>query len=179
MVGTEGVRGRVLVTASVVLLFGVNVIGLTGMDWTRVLRHSDVSSMQWLESTAPPNTTVLSLGTNLATPMFSTARHDDVNYVSREILLGGQYIIYPTVHGSAYDPATDLAQLTQSFVESHPSGPRFLLATEANAAFDQRYGQQSIHDQTRMAQAADRSPSWQRVHQDGGVIIWRYTGAPL
>lgn len=167
-----------LVIASVVALFGVNVIGQTGMDWTRVLRQSDVSSMQWFENIAPPDSSILSLGTNLATPMFATARHDDVNYVAREILLNGQYAIYPTAHGAGYDPVADLDQLTAAFVSAHPTGQRYLLATEANAAFDQRYGQQSISDQARMAAAADRSPSWQQIHHDRGVTIWRYTGQP-
>lgn len=176
--GPPAGRRRALVLLSVVALFGVNVVGLTGMDWTRVLRHSDVASLQWFETTAPPDSTVLSLGTNLATPMSATARYDDVNYVAREILLGGQHRIYPAEHGDGYDPVADLNELTIAFAAAHPSGPRFLLATETNAAFDQRYGQQRISDQERMAAAADRSVSWQRIHHNGGVTIWRYTGQP-
>lgn len=173
-----GVHRQVLILISVLVLFGVNVIGLTGMDWTRVLRQSDVSSMQWFENIAPPDSSILTLGTNLATPMFATARHDDVNYVAREILFNDQDAIYPTTSGAQYDPVADLDRLTAAFVMAHPSGQRYLLATEANAAFDQRYGQQSIGDQARLARAADRSPSWHRIHHNGGVTIWRYTGQP-
>lgn len=168
---------RPLVALAVVAIFGVNVVGLTGMDAARVLRTNDVAAVQWLEERAAPGSSVLSLGTNLATPMFASGQYDDVNYVSRELLYAERSAVYPSAHGAAYDPVTDLDQLTDSFVTDHPGGERYLLYTEANAIFNERYGLQTISDQQAMIGAADHSGRWHRIRQNTGVIIWRYTKA--
>jgi hypothetical protein len=162
-------------TISILLLSVVQVIGCTGMDYSRVIRRNDVAAITWIENTVPQDTYVFMLGTDLAEPLFVTGRL--LPYISRETLLKDTPPAYPTTTGAAYDPKQDLARMTDAWASQPNAKHVYVLATDSMRIFDERYGQQLISDQIRLeAQLRANTVSWQVVYDQPGARVYEFLG---
>jgi len=168
-----GVAFAVAMTA----LLAVNVIGLTGMDWARVIRPGDVAAARWVEQTASPGSVILSLGTDLTIPDDSTARYADTGWTSRTILIQPPENPFPLTTGAAYDAQADLADLTARLTATSAPG-YYAVAADSTAAYDQRYGNQRYADHEKLAAAIAGSPTWELVHTAPGVEVYKLREAP-
>lgn len=171
----RGLAGRVTahpvaLVVSVVLFFGVNVLGLTGMDWVRVIRTDDVTTTQWYERNAAPGAQALTLGTQVATPSQSTGHYLDVGYVGREDLLDDDQP-YPDPN-QPYDPVADLDMLTDAFAAEDAS-EHYLMVAPVTGAYGQRYGFQTLAHYGELAEAAEQSPRWDLVLSTGNTRLYR------
>lgn len=159
--------------AGVVALTLVFVIGTTGMDYTRVMREENVKAIRWIESHITDDSQVYTLGTELADPLPLSGK--DVFYISRELLLlnePGIEEVYPSKVGDEYDPQADL-QLLMRYWMARPGDVRYVLATASMKAFDQRYGQQLVSDQTRLEEALRKWPGVTVVYQGDGAAVYQ------
>ena len=159
--------------AGVVALTLVFVIGTTGMDYTRVMREENVKAIRWIESHITDESQVYTLGTELADPLPLSGK--DVFYISRELLLlnePGIEEVYPSKVGDEYDPQADL-QLLMRYWMARPGDVRYVLATASMKAFDQRYGQQLVSDQTRLEEALRNWPGVTVVYQGDGAAVYQ------
>jgi hypothetical protein len=162
-------------TASVLFLSVVQVIGCTGMDYSRVIRGTDVTAITWIETTVPRDSYVFMLGTDLSEPLFVTGRR--LPYISRETLLKATPPAYPTTTGSAYDPGQDLARLTDAWASQPGAKHVYVLATDSMRIFDERYGQQLVADQMRLEeQLRAKAVSWQLVYSQPGARVYEFLG---
>ncbi len=160
---------------AVLLLSLVQVIGCTGMDYSRVVRPDDVAVITWIEHTVPQGSYVFMLGTDLAEPLFVTGRL--LPYISRETLLKKTPPVYPTATGAAYDPKADLAMLTDVWASQPGAQHVYVLATDQMRIFDERYGQQLASDQMRLeAQLRANTVSWQVVYDEPGARVYEFLG---
>lgn len=153
------------------LLFAVNVTGLTGMDWARVIRSGDVGAARWVEGKAPAGSLVLTLGTDLTMPVDSTARYTDVVWVSRTNLIPAPAVAYPTTSGDAYDADADLRAITRRFAKL-PATEHYAVAAASTGAYDQRYGNQRYSDHQKLVEAIARSSRWREVHVEPGAVVY-------
>lgn len=162
-------------TAAVLALSLVQVIGCTGMDYSRVIRPTNVAAIRWIETNVPQGSMVFMLGTDLAEPVFVTGRL--LPYISRETLFKNTTTpAYPATTGAAYDPVADLAVLTNAWA-SQPATHRYVLATDSMRIFDERYGQQLASDQQRLeAQLASTTASWKIVYDGPGARVYEFLG---
>jgi hypothetical protein len=159
----------------VLVLTLVQVIGCTGMDYSRVIRAHDVAVITWIENTVPQDSYVFMLGTDLAEPLFVTGRL--LPYISRETLLKSTPPAYPTTTGTAYDPKADLALLTDAWASQPNAKHVYVLATDSMRIFDERYGQQLASDQMRLeAQLRAKTVSWQVVYDQPGARVYEFLG---
>ncbi len=162
-------------TVSILLLSLVQVIGCTGMDYSRVVRANDVAAITWIENTVPQGSYVFMLGTDLAEPLFVTGRL--LPYISRETLLKDTPPAYPTTTGTAYDPKQDLARMTDAWASQPNAKHVYVLATDSMRIFDERYGQQLVADQIRLeAQLRANTVSWQVVYEQPGARVYEFLG---
>ncbi len=160
---------------AVLVLSLVQVIGCTGMDYSRVVRANDVAVITWIEKTVPDGSYVFMLGTDLAEPLFVTGRL--LPYISRETMLKKTPPVYPTTSGAAYDPKADLAMLTDVWAAQVNAKHVYVLATDSMAIFDERYGQQLASDQRRLeAQLRSNTVSWQEVYAGPGARVYEFLG---
>lgn len=161
-------------TIAVLALTVVNVIGSTYMDDARVVRAADVAAVTWIERTVPDDSYVFMLGTDISEPLYVTGRR--LTYISREVLFDSAPDAYPATSGAAYDPAADLAKLTQVWA-AQPTKHRYVLATDVMAISSERYGQQLVSDQARL-EAALRSTtvSWRVVYEGQGARVYEFLG---
>ena len=160
---------------TVLALSLVQVIGCTGMDYSRVVRANDVAAITWIESTVPDGSYVFMLGTDLAEPLFVTGRL--LPYISRETLLKSTPPAYPTTTGVSYDPKADLALLTDAWASVPDAKHVYVLATDSMGIFDERYGQQLAADQTRLEAALRaKTVSWQEVYDGPGARVYEFLG---
>ena len=166
------VRG-VAAALGLTALLSVNIVGLTGMDWARVIRSEDVSAARWVEQTAPPGSLILSLGTDLTMPDDSTARYQETGWLSRTSLITPPDNPYPTTTGAAYDASADLADLTKRFTKLRASR-HYVVASDSAGAYDQRYGNQRYTDHQKLSQAVAVSPLWRAVHRGQGVTVYEF-----
>jgi hypothetical protein len=145
------------------------------MDYSRVVRATDVAAITWIEDTVPKDSYVFMLGTDLAEPLFVTGRL--IPYISRETLLKSTPPAYPMTTGAAYDPVKDLAQLTDAWASQRNAKHVYVLATDSMRIFDERYGQQLISDQTRLeTQLRSNTVSWQVVYDQSGARVYEFLG---
>jgi hypothetical protein len=160
---------------AILLLAVVQVIGCTGMDYSRVVRSNDVAAITWIEKTLPEGSYVFMLGTDLSEPLFVTGRL--LPYISRETLLKSSPPAYPTTTGTAYDPKADLALLTDAWASQPNAKHVYVLATDSMQTFDERYGQQLAADQMRLeAQLRANTVSWQIVYHEPGARVYEFLG---
>lgn len=160
---------------AVLALSLVQVIGCTGMDYSRVVRANDVAVITWIESTVPEGSYVFMLGTDLAEPLFVTGRL--VPYISRETLLKSTPPVYPTATGASYDPKADLALLTDAWASVPDAKHVYVVATDSMRIFDERYGQQLASDQMRLeAQLRGTAVSWRVVYDRPGARVYEFLG---
>ena len=160
---------------AVLFLSVVQVIGCTGMDYSRVIRSNDVPAITWIENTVPAGSYVFMLGTDLSEPLFVTGRL--LTYISRETVLENTPPAYPTTTGTAYDPKADLAMLTDAWASQPGAKNVYVLATDSMRIFDERYGQQLASDQMRLeAQLRDDTVSWQIVYSEPGARVYEFLG---
>jgi hypothetical protein len=160
---------------AVMFLSMVQVIGCTGMDYSRVIRSDDVAAVTWIENTVPEGSYVFTLGTNLSEPLFVTGRL--LTYTSRETLLLNTPSAYPTTTGTAYDPKADLAMLTDAWASQSGGKKVYVLATDSMRVFDERYGQQLASDQMRLeAELRSGTVSWQVVYYEPGARVYEFLG---
>lgn len=167
-VPAPGVVGAVAIT----LLLVVNVIGLTAMDWARVVRSGDVAAARWIEQRAIPGTVVLTLGSDLTIPERSLANYANTGWVARQGLVTPPEPAYPRTTGAAYDAAADLRQLTADFVDV-PGRAHFAVVANSSGAYDERYGNQRYADHQKLGAAIKRSKEWVLVHSTPGVSVYR------
>lgn len=160
----------------VTALLAVQVVGLTGMDWARVIRPGDVAATQWVEQTAPAGSEILSLGTDLTLPDDSSARYTETNWASRTSLIRPPENPYPITTGPAYDAQADLAALTERLT-ANPASSYYAVTADSAGAYDERYGNQRYADHEKLADAIAISPRWQLVHTTPGVEVYRLRGA--
>jgi hypothetical protein len=161
-------------TVAVLALTMVNVIGSTYMDDARVIRPADVAAVTWIERNVPDDTYVFMLGTDISEPLFVTGRR--VTYISREVLFDKAPDAYPAQSGAAYDPAADLAKLTQVWATQKTSH-RYVLATDVMAISSERYGQQLVSDQQRLEAALRATTvSWRVVYEGQGARVYEFLG---
>jgi hypothetical protein len=159
----------------VLFLSLVQVIGCTGMDYSRVVRATNVAAITWIEDTVPQDSYIFMLGTDLSEPLFVTGRL--LPYISRETLFKTNPPAYPTAPGSAYDPKADLARLTDAWASQRNAKHVYVLATDSMRIFDERYGQQLISDQMRLeAQLNANTISWQVVYDQPGARVYEFLG---
>jgi len=163
---------RVLGAVAVTLLLAVNVVGLTAMDWARVVRSGDVEAAQWVERAAAPGTSVLTLGSDLTMPEHSVAGYTNPDWVSRSGLVAPPAAAYPTTTGAAYDADADLRMLTAELVASGGTA-HYAVAADSSGAYDQRYGNQRYSDHQLLSAAIARSPEWERVYAVPGATVYR------
>ena len=157
----------------VLLLSLVQVIGCTGMDYTRVVRAHDVAAITWIENTVPQDSYIFTLGTDLSEPLFITGR--PLPYISRLTLLRSTPPAYPTTTGSAYDPKADLALLTHAWAAQPNAKHVYVLATDSMRIVDERYGRQLASDQMRLeAQLRATTLSWQVVYDQPGARVYEF-----
>lgn len=156
-------------------LFVVNVVGLTGMDWVRVIRQGDISAAQWVERTAPRGSLVLTLGTDLTMPDDSNARYAEVGWLSRSALVKPPTDPYPRTTGADYDAQGDLATLTRRFTAQRATR-YYAVVAESAGAYDQRYGNQRYRDHERLAAVIADAPRWRLVHSTPGVQVYQLRG---
>lgn len=160
---------------AVLILTIVQVIGCTGMDYSRVVRSNDVAAITWIENTVPQDSYVFMLGTDLSEPLFVTGRL--LPYISRETLLKSTPPAYPTTTGAAYDPKKDLALLTDAWASQVNAKHVYVLATDSMRIFDERYGQQLSADQMRLeAELRANTVSWQVVYDQPGARVYEFLG---
>jgi hypothetical protein len=145
------------------------------MDYSRVVRATNVAAITWIEDTVPQDSYIFMLGTDLSEPLFVTGRL--LPYISRETLFKTNPPAYPTATGTAYDPATDLARLTDAWASQRNAKHVYVLATDSMRIFDERYGQQLISDQMRLeAQLNANTISWQVVYDQPGARVYEFLG---
>jgi hypothetical protein len=166
-----GLRGPAFAVA-LTLLTVVNVIGLTGMDWARVIRPGDVTATAWVEREAPPGSLILSLGTDLTIPDDSSARYSETNWASRTSLTSPPDNPYPTTTGAAYDAKADLAGLTKRLTAQRATR-YYAVAADSAGAYDERYGNQRYVDHQKLAAEIAASPRWRMVHDDPGIRVYQ------
>jgi hypothetical protein len=160
---------------AVMFLTVVQVIGCTGMDYSRVVRANDVAAIAWVEKNVPEGSYVFMLGTDLAEPLFVTGRL--LPYISRETLFKNTPPAYPTTTGTAYDPKADLALLTDAWASQPGAKNVYVLATDSMSVFDERYGQQLASDQMRLeAELRSDTVSWQVVYYEPGARVYEFLG---
>jgi len=159
---------------AVLLLTIVQIIGCTGMDYSRVIRPTDVAAITWIERNTPQGSYVFMLGTDLSEPLYVTGRL--LPYISRETLFKKDPPSYPSQTGAAYDPKADLARLTDAWA-TQPTNHVFVLATDQMRIFDERYGQQLASDQARLeAQLRATTASWKVVYDQPGARVYEFLG---
>ena len=163
---------RILLPAALTALFAVNILGLTGMDWARVIRTGDVSAVQWVERSAPDGSVVLSLGTDLTLPTRSTARYADVGWISRSTLIPPPGQSYPTTTGPLYDATADLRHLTRRFAAMRAT-EHYAVAADSAGAYDQRYGYQRYADHQKLSHAVAESDRWKPVYRTQGITVYQ------
>jgi len=164
-----------VVILAVLFLSVVQVIGCTGMDYSRVIRSNDVAAITWIENTVRAGSYVFMLGTDLSEPLFVTGRL--LTYTSRETVLKNTPPAYPTTTGTAYDPKADLAMLTDAWASQPGAKDVYVLATDSMRIFDERYGQQLASDQMRLeAQLRANTVSWQLVYNEPGARVYEFLG---
>ena len=164
-------------TLGVTALLAVHVVGLTGMDWARVVRPGDVAAARWVEQTAPDGSLVLSLGTDLTIPDDSTARYTATSWASRTTLIRPPENPYPLTTGASYDARADLADLTARLT-ANPATSYYAVTADSAAAYDQRYGNQRYADHEKLAEAIASSPRWRLVHTTPGVAVYQLREVP-
>lgn len=157
----------------------VNAIGMTGMDWARVMRHDDVNVIRYHERHAPPRSYFMNLGSNLSTSVALTENYMEMGYFSRdsvvEYFAPGRYEIYPTETGDAYDAEADLADLTRLFLTERAPA-YYAYVSDASMAYTYRYGLQRPSDYMKLREAIAASPDWQQEYRSGDSILYRYVG---
>lgn len=163
-------------SVAVTLLTVVNIIGLTGMDWARVVRPGDVAATSWLERTAPSGSLILSLGTDFTIPDDSSARYGDTNWTSRTTLISPPDNPYPTTTGAAYDAAADLTELTNRLTAQRATR-YYAVAADSVGAYDERYGNQRYDDHQKLTTAIAASRRWRLVHSDPGIRVYELRAA--
>jgi hypothetical protein len=163
---------RILLPAALTILFAVNVLGLTGMDWARVIRTGDVSAAEWVERSAPEGSVVLSLGTDLTLPTGSTARYADVGWISRSTLIPPPGESYPTTTGPQYDATADLRHLTRRFARTSAT-EHYAVAADSAGGYDQRYGYQRYSDHQKLSDAIAESDRWKPVYRTQGITVYQ------
>lgn len=169
---------RILLPAALTALFAVNILGLTGMDWARVIRTGDVSAVQWVERSAPDGSVVLSLGTDLTLPTGSTAqnagptRYANVGWISRSTLIPPPGQSYPTTTGPLYDATADLRHLTRRFAAMRAT-EHYAVAADSAGAYDQRYGYQRYADHQKLSHAVAESDRWKPVYRTQGITVYQ------
>jgi hypothetical protein len=168
--------GRPALFVGLGALFVVNVVGLTGMDWARVIRRGDVSATQWVERTAPRGSLVLTLGTDLTMPTDSNARYAEVDWVSRGSLVKPPTKPYPTSTGAAYDAQADLATLTRRLTAERATR-YYAVVADSMGAYDHRYGNQRYSDHELLVAAIADSERWRLVHSAPGMRVYRLRGS--
>lgn len=154
------------------VLLVVQVTGLTAMDWARVIRTNDVEAARWYEDSAPQDSVILTLGTDLTMPTDSTAAYQKTGWVSRSSLVPDTERPYPTTTGAAYDADADLQRLTTLFAKVSGTG-HYAIAADSIGAYDQRYGNQRYSDYLKLTEAIARSPKWRRVYSGSGDTIYQ------
>jgi hypothetical protein len=164
--------GRILLAGSVLVMMAVNSYGQSGLDWARVMRADDADVTAHFERTAAYGSTLFSLGTKNATPARITERYDQVDYTSR-IRVGG----FPEQVGTAYDPAADLANVTQQYYGRLAAG-HYLLVSDTVGAYDDRYGLQRYADYERLRDEVARSPLWTAVYSTPNATLYKLTDEP-
>ena len=163
---------RIVLAVAATLLLAVNVVGLTAMDWARVVRSDDVAAAQWVERDAAPGTLVLALGSDLTMPERSLPSYPDVSWFSREALTPPPARAFPTTTGDAYDATADLADLTTRFTAVQGSA-HYVVAAESTGAYDQRYGNQRFADSQKLRAAIAASDAWVQVYSVPGATVYR------
>ena len=164
--------GRILLAGGAVVMMAVNSYGQSGLDWARVMRADDAAVTAHFERTAAFGSTVLSLGTKNATPARITERYDQVDYTSR-IRVGG----FADQVGAAYDPAADLAYVTEEYYGRLSAG-HYMLVSDSIGAYDDRYGLQRYADYERLRDEVARSPLWTAVYSTPNATLYKLTDEP-
>ncbi|MGY4721007.1 hypothetical protein [Naumannella huperziae] len=164
---------RIALGLALVVMFAANTIGLTGMDWSRVIRRSDVAAVTYFENNAPPGSLAFTLGTGAATPSRITRHYETVGFLGRETLFPADP--FGQTGGPDYDPAADVDRTTDALLLT--DAPQYwAIATTTTGIFGDRYGQQRLADYERLRAAWAASPRWELVFSDGDVQLYRYRG---
>lgn len=165
---------RVLFAPAVVALALVQLVGLSAMDWSRVIRPDDVAAVRYFETEAPAGSVMLTLGSNATVPSQATHRYQEVYYTSREALLEDTPLPqYPPVTGPDYDPAADLDGIERVLLEGTGATGRYILVSDSTAAYDQLYGHQAVPDYDRLAAEMVDRPGWDEVFTSGSTRLYR------
>lgn len=160
--------GPAALALSAGILFAVNAFGQTALDWARVVRPDGAEVVRWFERAAPEGAVLLQVSTGSASPIKITERYAEVQYANRTTFDEQA----PAV-GVAYDPVADVARLTDRFVEQTPGQAHYLLVSEAQGGYDDRYGHQRYADFVRMQEAVEASPRWQAVIRGETTTLYR------
>ncbi|TDT33033.1 hypothetical protein CLV29_0627 [Naumannella halotolerans] len=160
-----------MVVIALPLVTAVQVVGLTGMDWVRVIRTDDRTAAAYFESRSADGSVAFTLGTAVATPSYSTPRQSGFFYIGRDDLLD-KTTAYVNAGGPGYDPNADVEMLTAALVDQGYTEV-WAVAGPMTGAYGQRYGLQTLDDYNALRNAWRSSPRWELVYESGDAQVYR------